>query len=62
MCINTMLQCMHLCIYIVHVQGVDIFGHGKKITLFCSILIQYSVYKTTLPQKLIETIFQCSYT
>ena len=23
MCISTMLQCMHLCIYIVHVQGVD---------------------------------------
>ena len=23
MCIITMLECMHLCIYIVHVQGVD---------------------------------------
>ena len=23
MCISTMLQCMHLCIYIVHLQGVD---------------------------------------
>ena len=22
MCVSTMLQCMHLCIYIVHVQGV----------------------------------------
>ena len=23
MCISTMLQCIHLCVYIVHVQGVD---------------------------------------
>ena len=32
MCISTMLECMHLCFYIVHVQSVDknIFGHGIK--------------------------------
>ena len=33
MCISTMLECMHLCFYIVHVQSVDknIFGHGIKL-------------------------------
>ena len=33
MCINAMLQCMFLYIYIVHVHGVDqnIFGHGVKL-------------------------------
>ena len=36
MCISTMLQCKHLCIYIVHVRGVDqnIFGHGIKLHTF----------------------------
>ena len=42
MCISIMLQCMHLCIYIVHVQGVDqkYFWTWYKIThcsrIFCS--------------------------
>ena len=33
MCINAMLQCMFLYIYIVHVHAVDqnIFGHGVKL-------------------------------
>ena len=40
MCISTMLQCMHLCIYIVHVQGVDqnIFRYGIKLPVHTVVL------------------------
>ena len=35
----------------------NIFGHGIKLHTVRYILIQYSLYKTSFPQKLIEILF-----
>ena len=46
-CISTVLQCMHLCIYIVYVQGVDqsIFGHRIEL-LTVLLYIVFNIHKT----------------
>ena len=53
MCISIMLQCMHLCIYIVYAQGVDqkYFWTWNEITHHSAMQIQYSPYKTSHSQK-----------
>ena len=49
MCISTMLQCMHLWIYIVHVHGVDqkYFWTLNKIT-HCSALYWFNIHYTRI--------------
>ena len=49
MCISTMLQCMQLCIYIVHMQGVDqkYFWRWNKIT-HCSAVYWFNIHYTRL--------------
>ena len=70
MCISTLLQCVHLCIYILHVQGVDckvliknIFGHGIKlhtVLLYIDSIFTKQDYITFKNDW--NIIFQCSTT
>ena len=49
MCISTVLQCMHLCIYIVYVQGVvqKYFRTWNKITHYSAIQ-RFNIHHTRL--------------
>ena len=63
MCFSTMVQFMHLCIYIVHVQGVDknILGHGiKSHTVLLYIDSIFSMQDFTSSKTDLNINFQCS--
>ena len=62
-CISTMRQCMYLCIYIVHVQGVDQNNFGHEIKLHTVLLYIDSIFTIqgfTFSQTDWHIIFQCS--